>query len=137
MKKILTALLFAGVLSSASAQQNGKSGHAAHQGNQQKKLSVEDRAKRHTDNLSAIETLSKDQYDKIYGYNLDFQKQRETLGGKRDMTQEEQNKLKELRKALRENEDAVLTADQKKLLKEHHQKEHAERKPTQGEHNDD
>lgn len=90
----------------------------------------EERAKQATEQLNGIVGLSADQYQKIYDLNLNFQKQKKEITGGNKMKEENEEvraKVQTLRKQLREQERAVLTADQNAKLKAHNQEMRAKR----------
>ena len=108
-KTIFLSMAMAFVTFTAFAQENAA---VASHGQMQSKMTVEERAKRQTDRITAVAQLSTDQYNKVLAINKDFAAQKDAL--RASATQGDDMKAKF--KALTEKQDAavkaVLTADQ-------------------------
>ena len=95
-------------------------------GGKESNLSVDERAKRQTDKLSALVELTPDQYNKVLAINKDFIAQRAALkpAPGQEMSEEAREKSKELNKAKDEKIKAVLTPGQAKKWQEARKEEH-------------
>ena len=132
MKKTLSAVV-AVLFAVATFAQTATAPAAQKVKPKQAKLSLEDRAKQGTDQLNSIVILTKEQYDNAYAINLEFQKARQQLTGgkgKKQLDEASTTKLNELVKEKNNKINGLLTPDQIKKKRAHHNEKNAKNKAT-------
>lgn len=138
MKKVIVlaaSLLTASV--SLNAQEISKKPIAAKaehpKGEHKEKLTPEQRAQKHVDDLNSEVTLTEEQKPKIYNLALEKVKKVDEIKakykGQPENKETAKKEIEPIRKTFRENVKAVLTAQQLETLKAKHKEKKAAGKP--------